>query len=86
MKEKNEKDEDGDYGQEYDDDGGCDGRMAEGIPEPIKDGYESGRTDGRTAVQKLSHEQYTYKVKLNHYNQMFQVSLSLLVYHFHHSE
>ena len=24
MKEKNEKDEDGDYGQEYDDDGGCD--------------------------------------------------------------
>ena len=42
MKEKNDKDEDGDYGQEYGDDDGCDGQMVEGIPEPFKDGCECG--------------------------------------------
>ena len=42
MKEKNDKDEDGDYGQDYDDDDGCDDQMVEGIPKPIKDGHESG--------------------------------------------
>ena len=39
MKEKNDKDEDGDYGQEYGDKDGCDDQMVEGIPEPSKDGY-----------------------------------------------
>ena len=42
MKEKNDKDEDGDYGQEYGDDDGCDVQMVEGIPEPFKDGCECG--------------------------------------------
>ena len=41
MKEKSDKNEDGDYGQEYDDDSGCDGRLVEGIPEP-KNGVENG--------------------------------------------
>ena len=61
MKEKNDKDEDGDYGQEYDDDGGCDGRMVEGIPEPIKDGYESGRTDGLQYKSCLMNNTHTSK-------------------------
>ena len=34
MKENKDKDEDGDYGQEYGDDGGCDDQVVDGIPEP----------------------------------------------------